>query len=370
MVIRNNFWFSKKANSLRPTSIHCCLFLFCIVVVSAVSMSAEMLACIQATGLFKSEDEAFIREISEAAIANHFKCDGGKSAKQVFADSEFSDWVFDDCPRTPLHKQAIRRLLQECNKIADNAVAENANSEDGEICDEHDGLKALSQIFRSSVKSSQTKMVHIETATELGKKCGNWGEAKHFVLPPSEGTNFMARELAKLKALNIHKPFVKVPLGKFAPEWCREAKADNFLLQPAMLTPTLFRWAMAAQANDMVPMHVAMTHADICMRVADEASKKGLGSLVAAAYDELKQKSMSEMCVKGAADWDPETILCSFDRELFEQACQMAEGKSSSGRNNWTKNDWKDKSWKQQPYGSWKRPANHDNSRSYKAHRK
>ena len=232
-------WIKQKRPEKAPQTRSSLLFIISFVLgfFFGLGMSTEMFECIKATGLFKNEDEGFIREIADLAEANTFKCKGAQSATQIFGDSDFVDWNFDLRQSTPSHEQAVCRMLQKCNKDMNATTLENVYSEDGELNEELDGIKTLSQMFRKSVRSSQSTAIHVETAAMLGQKCGNWGEAKHFVLPSSEGTNLMARELAKLKALNIQKPFVKVPLNKFTPEWCNESKADGFLLQPAMLMP-------------------------------------------------------------------------------------------------------------------------------------
>ena len=289
--------------------------------------SQPMFELLKATKLFQSESNEFVKEIGTIAEKNGFGNEAG-CAKQVFRNSEFCDWDFnhpeiDVTLKSPLHKRAVRTLLVFANET--KTFRNVRPAEDGEVNDEAEGLKDMQDMFRKCMKTSQTKEIHIETSRQLTQHCGNWGNAAHFILPKSEGTNLLAKELAKVKAVCGHKPFVRIPLNKFTPEWSKDMPHENFLLQPSILMPTLVRWAMAAQANEMIPMHVAMTHADICMRVAEEAAQKGKGTLVAAMYDELKQKMLAEMCLKGVSDWDPERELCLFDREIFERAVQKVE---------------------------------------------
>ena len=75
----------------------------------------------------------------------------------------------------------------------------------------------------------------------------------------------------------------------------------------------------------MLPMYISYTHADICMRVDEEARARQKPTTTAVAYDHLLQKKIADMCVKGVLDFDPAVLMTTFDRELFEQTCQHAQ---------------------------------------------
>ena len=94
------------------------------------------------------------------------------------------------------------------------------------------------------------------------------------MLPESKATNFMAAEIAKLIEKGIDKPFVHVSVTHFSPEWYLDKTQEGYLLQPTLLSPSLMRWALAAQATGMLPLHAGLAHIDICMRVAAEAKQK------------------------------------------------------------------------------------------------
>ena len=92
----------------------------------------------------------------------------------------------------------------------------------------------------------------------------------------------------------------------------------------------------------MLPMHIGYTHADICMRVAEEAKARQKPTTTAAAHDQLLQKKMADMCVKGLSNFDPAHLMTTFDRELFEQACQHAEQKIANASKH-PQEGWKQK---------------------------
>ena len=281
----------------------------------------------------------------------------GTNIKDLFQHAEFEDWDFQlakENLRTPVHKSAVRKLLQACKG---GAKAQQANEEeDGEIdsSEREEQLKLFSDTLAKCAGRAKAKEIHVETTKILKQECGNWGGIPYFMLPCSEGTNLMAAEIDKLKRKGIEKPFVNISLAKFLPEWHGEKYQDAYLLPPQVLMPTLMRWAMAAQANGMIPLPVGATHADICMRAAAEAKSKGKYATVAAAYDEIKQKQLSDMCLKGVSDFDPSAMLIQFDRETFEQACQLAESRMASNCRHGTADQWKSKSWsKGSGKGSW-----------------
>ena len=281
-----------------------------------------MLAAIKYSKAFAGEEETFLEEIVALAETQGYKCRDEQSIHDVFGHAEFEDWDFSKAPQgtdSPVHKAAIRKLLQSARKNKNLSDDE----EDGEVHtapEANEQLKLLSEAIAKCSGKAKSKEIHIETAKALKQECGNWGNVAHYMLPCAEGTNLMASELEKLKNKGIKKPFVKVTLAKFLPEWHNERFQEGFLLSPQVLMPTLMRWAMACQANNMLPMHIGATHADICMRVASEAKMRGKNIATAAAYDEIKQKCLAEMCLKGVSNFDPETTLANFDREAFEQA--------------------------------------------------
>ena len=91
----------------------------------------------------------------------------------------------------------------------------------------------------------------------------------------------------------------------------------------------------------MIPVHVGYTYTDICMRVAEEARAKHKPTTTAAAYDRLLRRKMADMCLKGVAGFDPIALLTTFDRELFEQACQHAEQKLAIHGSKYSSEGWR-----------------------------
>ena len=304
-----------------------------------------MIDCIVRSNALEAENQEFIKEISEIVESNGFKCKSNKhTLVDLFEHTEFADFVFDRVTKevTPLHKAAIRKLLACAKELATQTFGKisverqerrSKAVEDGEIGegDNTDQIKILGELLARCSQKAKSKDIHIETSKELSKQCGNMGATPHFMLPSSYGVNTMARELKKSRTIGIPHPFVRTSLSKFVPEWHNETCGDGFLLAPSVLMPTLTRWAMAAQANGMVPLNIGLAHADICMRAASEAREKGQHACTAAAYVELRQKALAEMCLKGASDFNIEQMLSTFDRETFEQACQTAETKTSNG---------------------------------------
>ena len=77
---------------------------------------------------------------------------------------------------------------------------------------------------------------------------GSWGKAPYLVLPNTDHTNEVAKELGAVAQKTKSIQFVHCGVEKFVPEWhdMRNHK-EGFLLQPAVLMPSLMLWAMAAQ---------------------------------------------------------------------------------------------------------------------------
>ena len=336
-----------------------------------------MLALISKSQSLGQENDDCLQIIAAFLEANGFVHRGQQSLADLLGDAEFDDFDFnkqDVLPLGPAHKSFVRKLLREAKQGIGNASAgvRSPIPEDGELSyennEQNDQMKALGDMIAKYTKRAKSNEVHVETSKMLSQTCGNWGDAAYFMLPSPDGTNQMAKDLEKLREKNIAMPFVKMSLGKFLPEWHTEGYSEGFLLQPATLQPTLFRWAVAAQATGMLPMHVAMTHADICMRVAAEARSRGKHSTTAAAYDELVPKTLADMCLKGVSGFDPIKMLCTFDRELFEQAIQSADqrmfaarqhgSKSSSWdhKRNWQNSDPRNAGSSWQHRGQTKRP--------------
>ena len=195
------------------------------------------------------------------------------------------------------------------------------------------------------------------------------------MLPESKATNMMAGEIAKLVEKGIDAPFVHIPVTNFTPEWHLDKTMHGYLLQPNLLNPSLMRWALAAQATGMLPLSAGLAHMDICMRVAAEAKHKNRYSTSASAYDELLQSRTAELCLKGVDGFDPTAVFTKLDKEVMEQAFEVAEKRMKNGsaehhghKAGWTK--WQDKgNWKNndsrgasnawQQYGQTKRPYDH-----------
>ena len=285
-----------------------------------------MLSAIKKLNVLPAEDEEVMTKVAEIAEANGFKPKNEQDLVECLAHTEYDDWHIGDAK--PVVKASIRKLMsfskQESKKHMDDGEIFDRKPE----CGENDTLKNLSQLLSAKDKP---KVHHVETAKMLKDKCGNWGQTAYFLLPDSDSTNEMASALETISKKTRATPFVHCRVTKFCPEWqsCDYKHKDGWLLQPAIMMPALMRWAMAAQATGMLPMHVGCTHADICMRVAEEARRKQKQSTTAAAYDELLQKKLADMCIKGVADFDPAMLLSTFDREIFEQACQLADQKAS-----------------------------------------
>ena len=331
-----------------------------------------MLACVARSKVFGYVEEHFLQEIADLAQACGFKHKDGQQLEDIFKYSEFCDWDFskaspDLC--TPQHKLSIRKLLAAANKVVEPgeiATAHETHSERGrrefivapeKTVESEDQIEMFGKLLERCTKRAKEKEIHIETANELRETCGSWGDATHSMLPASEGVNSMAKDLEKVRTLGVKQPFVRVSIVKFLPEWYNEKRADGYLLAPQLLGPSLARWAIAAQANKMVPMHVGFAHMDICMRVAEEAKIRNKHICTAAAYDDLRQKTMAEMCLKGVSGFDVCQMLTTFDREVFERACQTAENlpRTTTGKTHvagqWKSDSWQKDSWQQN--GKW-----------------
>ena len=345
-----------------------------------------MLKCVSASNVSTGIGKQSLEEMCELLLANGLKCTDEQTIDDILAHAVFEEFEFKDKKvDTPFHKTTLRKWIAIVNqRLGIVSATKSARTsiecdEDGEVAgpesdaEQCEQLKHLGDLLAKCTQKSKTKEIHVVTSKELQKHCGNLGNTPHLMLPPTDSVNAMAKELAKLKNLGIQNPFVKMSLQKFAPEWHTEQCADGFLLAPSALMPTLFRWALAAQATDMVPFSSGMAHADVCMRVAAEARKRGKNTCTAAAYDQIRQKSLAEMCLKGVPDFDAAKSLCEFDREIFEQAIDMAESKTTvSARHGADNKSWKPRSnaynqgW--QGASNWSKPGH--TKRNYEQHGK
>ena len=297
---------------------------------------------------FKRESEEFIQIILRLAHAQGYDSAQGESQIcQIFEGSIVSEWNLGVEGVLPCHTAGIRKMLDLAAK-GERPTIHHDNTEDGEVRAEdfcgstatNESMKMLGEMLMSCSKKARKEEIHVETAKALEKTCGVWGSAAHHMLPSSMSTNLLAKEFKKLQDLGIRKPFVRMSPVKFLPEWCNDKVGDNYLLQPFLLMPALMRWGMAAQAVDMVSMPVAAAHADICMRVANDAKLKGKHATTAAVYDELLQKRLAETALKGVSDHDPTVSLTTFCRETFDQACDLADLRSRSDQSWKSKANW------------------------------
>ena len=305
---------------------------------------------LQQNDIFKGESLEFCQEMM--LVCTHNKFVGNADLKEfIFAQFEDFDFNIEGLVVTGKHKAAIRRIIDFANK-----QHEKGQSEEGEVnamsSEAEERLKLFSEIMDNATKKSKKVIIHVQTAQQLSKHCGNWGEALPAMLPSSEPTNHLAAELAKVSERGVKVPFVHVAANKFTPEWHLEKSNEGYLLQPGLLSPALLRWAIAAQATGMLPMHAGVTHADICMRVAAEARNKNKYSISAAVYDELIQKHISEMSLKGVDGLDPVAILSKLDREVMEQAFEIAASRMKPSGNGYQGHG------QQGHKTNWKRPYN------------
>ena len=281
-----------------------------------------MLAMIKKSGALRRESSEVIEMVAKIAEANGFRADDDAFA-ECFAHSEFADWNFthEGLVVESAHKAAIRKMIHAASR--ETKLQEVEEGEFQAPPEGKDQLQLLGEMLSKCSKKSANRETHVDTSRILRDECGNWGDTAHFLLPNSENTNAMAKDLEKLKEKGIATPFVYSNIAKFAPEWHSGSYTEGFLLPPAVLMPALLRWAMACQANKMISMHIGVTHADICMRVAEEARDRQKHNTTAAAYDEIIRKNLAEMSLKGVANSEPSIMLCTSDREIFEQACQQ-----------------------------------------------
>ena len=285
-----------------------------------------MLAMIKKSGALRRESSEVIEMVAKIAEANGFRADDDAFA-ECFAHSEFADWNFthEGLVVESAHKAPIRKTIHVASRLT--KLQEVEEGEFQAPPEGKDQLQLLGEMLSKCSKKSANRETHVDTSKILRDECGNWGDTAHFLLPNSENTNAMAKDLEKLKEKVIATHFVYSNIAKLAPEWHSGSYTEGFLLPPAVLMPALLRWAMACQANKMISMHIGVTHADICMRVAEEARNRQMHSTTAAAYDEIIRKNFAEMSLKGVANFEPSTLLCTFDREIFEQACQLADNR-------------------------------------------
>ena len=125
--------------------------------------------------IFKGEDQSVADDMVKLILHNKFKDTGDLSEFQYV---KFEDLCFDvhDLEVKSKHKALFRKLIGRAN-----ASPVNAEEEDGEVTAPdkrlaEERLQIFSEIMETAAKKSKKQVVHVKTAEELTKHCGNVGK--------------------------------------------------------------------------------------------------------------------------------------------------------------------------------------------------
>ena len=251
------------------------------------------------------------------------------------AGDEVENWTFDkDALATntgladylPVHKAYLKAVIATVNKKDDMQTGRRiVMSADTNLQD---------QIILANKKCT------VNISIGDGLKTASYADMTPEMWPSSVATNELGADIAKQKEEGVSAPLPYQSMRKYAPNWKldiyndddgKKAMDSKEFMPERIWIAAATRWAQAAHCNQMMPLHVAMTHLDVCSRAAHEALLKGeagnFGKNIMQTYDEIMRKKACENARRGLS-METIKVFTVLDRDVLEQAITLARSRT------------------------------------------
>ena len=271
---------------------------------------------------FASDNIETITYVAKLLIVNNFH-----SVKQLASNDFDGHWVKrlvhddEETKCTAGTAALIKQIIARQTKLLEMSIHGNAPT----ILPEED--TEGSQSFADSIGLAITKAlakekkvkhdIHIDLNAKMNEL--QIKDLQHDLWPKADSVNHLANQKASLQDQGVFCPFVNTKLKYFLPIWALEKPSDLEMLHVNMWSPAFLRYAIAADAVNMVPLALSMQHHDLCMRLTHELGKSAKKSFIACAYDNAVRESLAE---KSKANWNVSLneAFSKIDRDLLERA--------------------------------------------------
>ena len=208
---------------------------------------------------FGSDKEELLKHAADLIIVNSFE-----SVKQLANNDFDTHWKKrlseDDSAKctagmAALTKQLISRQtkLMELSMNQESRLQVHGTDDISEASNMAAIGDAMTKVLDKQKKGKHH--IHIDLQSKIAQL--SMADIGHDLWPKSESVNHLANQKALLQDQNVKVPFVHAKLKYFLPIWMLEKPSDSEMLHVNLWSPAYIRYAIAADAIDMVRIDVA-----------------------------------------------------------------------------------------------------------------
>ena len=312
----------------------CVLACVCVGVCVFLPCTGPRMANVMAEALLETMQRGSLevrKAVAQALAANGFE----NLEDLQGAGDEVENWTFDKATLAtstgiaeylPVHIAYLKAVIAKVNNKDDMQASRKVI------------MSANTNVQDQIILASRKCTVNISIGE--GLKTASYADITPEMWPSSVATNELGADIAKQKEEGVSAPLPYQSMLKYAPNWKLDIYNDDdgknasdskaFMSERTWLAAAT-RWAQAAHCNQMLPMHVAMTHIDVCNRAAHEALLKGeagnFGKNIMQTYDEIMRKKACENALRGLG-METIKVFTVLDRDVLEQAITLAKSRT------------------------------------------